>query len=341
MNLKKATGFLLVVLTFFTLNTASVEAALIGTKQEISMGKPVAKQLEDKYGLVEDEALQARINEIGMKMVKICERKDLPYTFKVLNSDDVNAVAVPGGFIYVYKGLTDLMKTDDELAGVIGHELGHIVERHSVHQMEKTLGMTLLLGGLFKDNSVVLQSLALNVIMAGYSRSDEKEADHLGFVHSTKAGYNPYGMLIGLMKLSSLNPDQKNSWFSTHPEGKTRIELAKKDLTAAGIKPTVNQTATEIKVVDGAWQLPAIKADAGGTEAIYRAYLIAGRIYQAGLDLQYNNNKYILDSDGVNLIIYYDNQIVMTVTEDDASAYNMNIYETANMYMDALRNWKK
>ena len=94
-------------------------------------------------------------------------------------------------------------------------------------------------------------------------------------------------------------------------------------------------------MVDGAWQLPAIKADAGGTEAIYRAYLIAGRIYQAGLDLQYNNNKYILDSDGVNLIIYYDNQIIMTVTEDDASAYNMNIYETANMYMDALRNWKK
>lgn len=84
-------------------------------------------------------------------------------------------MAVPGGFIYVYKGLTDLMKTDDELAGVIGHELGHIVERHSVHQMEKTLGMTLLLGGLFKDNSVVLQSLALNVIMAGYSRSDEKK----------------------------------------------------------------------------------------------------------------------------------------------------------------------
>ena len=341
MGLRKITGIFLILITFLVFNTPKAEAALIGTKQEISMGQSVAKQLEDKYGLVDDPELQARVNEIGMRMVKICDRPNLPYTFKVLNCDEVNAVAVPGGFIYVYKGLTDLMKTDDELAGVMGHELGHIVKRHSVHQIEKSLGMTLLLGGIFKDNSVAVQSLALNAIMAGYSRNDEKEADHLGFVHSTKAGYNPYGMLIGLMKLSNLNPDQKNTWFSTHPEGKTRIELAKKDLADAGVRPGVVQNGQDIRVVDGNWQLPSIKAASGGTEAIYRAYLIAGRIYQASLDAQYNNNKYILDSDGVNLIIYYDNQIIMTVTDEDAAAYSMNVYQTADMYINSLKEWKK
>ena len=341
MRLRKITGVFLILMSFLVFNTPKVEAALISTKQEISMGQSVAKQLEDKYGLVDDKALQDRISEIGMRMVKICDRPDLPYTFKVLNSDEVNAVAVPGGFIYVYKGLTDLMKSDDELAGVIGHELGHIVERHSVHQMEKTLGMTLLFGGIFKDNSVALQSLALNAIMAGYSRTDEKEADHLGFVHSTKAGYNPYGMLIGLMKLSNLNPDQKNTWFSTHPEGKTRIELAKKDLADAGIRPGVIQNGDEINVVDKNWKLPTIKTAAGGVEAIYRAYISAGRIYQASLDSQYNSNKYILDSDGVNLIIYYDNQIIMTVSDEDANAYGMDVYQTANMYINSLKMWGK
>ena len=106
----------------------SAEAALISKSQEISMGKDVAAQLEAKYGVVQDEDLQARVNTIGQRLVAVSGRQDLEYSFKVLNSDEVNAMAVPGGFIYVFKGLLDFMPSDDELAGVLGHVVGHIVK---------------------------------------------------------------------------------------------------------------------------------------------------------------------------------------------------------------------
>ena len=95
-----------------------VEAGLISKSQEISMGKDVAAQLEAKYGVVQDDDLQARVNNIGQRIVAVSGRQDLEYSFKVLNSDEVNAMAVPGGFIYVFKGLLDFMPSDDELAGV-------------------------------------------------------------------------------------------------------------------------------------------------------------------------------------------------------------------------------
>ena len=122
----------------------SAEASLISKNQEISMGKDVAAQLEAKYGVVQDDDLQARVDNIGQRLVAVCDRQDLTYSFKVLNSDEVNAMAVPGGFIYVFKGLLDYMPSDDELAGVLGHEVGHIVKRHSVKQVEKQMALTLL-----------------------------------------------------------------------------------------------------------------------------------------------------------------------------------------------------
>src|SRR5574344_1474302 len=120
------------------------EAGMIGKKEEVNMGKEVAVQLENQYGVVQNPELQDRVNRIGQSLVAHCDRKDLEYSFKVLNTDDVNALSVPGGYIYVFKGLVDFMPSDDELAGVLGHEIGHVVKRHTVHQMEKQMALSVL-----------------------------------------------------------------------------------------------------------------------------------------------------------------------------------------------------
>lgn len=108
---------------------------MISEKQEIEMGERAGKALEAQYGLYQDDEVASRIDRIG-KALAAHSTRQIPYTFKVLNTQDVNALACPGGFIYVYKGLVDTMTSDDELAAVLGHEIGHIEKRHTVHQIE-------------------------------------------------------------------------------------------------------------------------------------------------------------------------------------------------------------
>lgn len=155
--------------------------------------------------------------------MSVCDRKNLTYTFKVLNTDEINALAVPGGFIYLYKGLVDYMPSDEELAGVIGHEIGHIVKRHTVRRIEKNLGISLLFNIFFKNRGQVLQNLVFNAIMADYSRDDEREADELGFTYTNRAGYNPYSMLLTLHKLKEKEGRASYGLFSTHPDSDSRI----------------------------------------------------------------------------------------------------------------------
>ncbi|WP_199883886.1 M48 family metallopeptidase [Anaerosinus massiliensis] len=319
-------------------------AGIISTKQEISIGEGVAKQIEQTYKLLDDPELQERVDRIGKRIVSVSDRKDLPYSFKVLDVDEVNAMAAPGGYVYVFKGLIELMPTDDELAGIIGHEVGHVVKRHSMGQLEKSLGMTLLMGAAFGTKGMELQAVALNAITAGYSRKDEREADKLGYELSVKAGYNQYGMLMGLTKLYELNPKQKNDLFSDHPEAAQRIKLAKKYLSEQGVRPTAVETATEngktAKVVDGDWSLPEFRVAIGNTGPLYRAYLVAGRLYNITKKTEYSTSKYILDGDGTNVTIYYDDQIIITITPEDAAACGVTLEDLTREYLDALKKWQ-
>ncbi len=341
--LRRITGLLiawLLVTNVLVMPTAS--AGLISTKEEISIGRDVGKQLEEKFGVVDDPELQARVNRIGMSMVAVSDRRDLPYSFKVLNSKEINAMAAPGGFIYIFKGLIDLMPSDDELAGVIGHELGHVVKRHSVRQMEKSLGIGILFGVAFGDRGAMLQNIAYNAIMAGHSRSDEREADYLGFVHSYKAGYNPYSMLLGLYKLSELDQKYHYDLFSDHPEGKARVALAQKYLKDAKVTPTVTQSedGKSAQVTDGQWKLPPVYASLSGYKPVHRACFVAGTLYRLKALSDYSPDRYILDTDGTNFTVYYNDRQVFTVVPEDAAAQGMSAQELANRYIEALRNWQ-
>jgi len=319
------------------------QASIISTKEEISIGRDVGKQLEKQYGVVDDPALQERVTNIGMKLVAVSERKDLPYSFKVLNSEDINAMAAPGGFVYIFKGLVDLMPSDDELAGVIGHEIGHVVKRHSVKQIEKNLLLNIGFITVFGDRGFILQNLVMYAIMAGYSRSDEREADYLGYLHSSKAGYSPYSMTMGLLKLSSLNQKYQSDLFSDHPEGKERIALVQKYLDKDHVHPKAQLTpdGKAAVVVDGTWQLPAIDTEYNEQQPLYRAYFTAGSLYRVSQLADYDPDRYILDYDGTNIIIKYDDIQISTITPEDAVFHNMDAVDLAGVYVDKLKEWNR
>ncbi len=315
------------------------EASLISTKEEIDIGRNVAKDLEKKYGLVEDEELQARVAQIGASMVAVCDRKDLPYTFKVLKSKEVNALALPGGFIYVFQGLIDYMPSDEELAGVIGHELGHVVKRHTVRQMEKSMTMSILFGLVFGDRGVFLQNLAYNALMAGYSRDDEREADRLGFLHSFRAGYNPYSMLLSMQKLADMPDKPSYGLFSSHPEPETRAALVKKYATQAGVYPQVKIDKETAQIVQDDWSLPAFKANYDNYKPFYRAYFAAGYLYRAAQTPDFSTERFLSVQDGDAVRIYYEDRLITTITEQDANAAQTDAENLAGLYIDSLRKW--
>ncbi|MCX7779931.1 MAG: M48 family metallopeptidase [Negativicutes bacterium] len=342
MMFRRAAKLLFGIIVLYSIYSVPLaEAALIGTKEEISIGRSVAQELEKKYGLVEDQALQDRVARIGASIAAVADRKDLPYSFRVLNAKEVNALAIPGGFIYIFKGLVDYMPSDDELAGVISHEIGHIVKRHSVKQMEKSLAVSLLFGAVFGDRGVLLQNLAYNAIMAGYSRSDEREADQLGFYQSLRAGYNPYSMLLTLKKLDDL--DQKGSYgiFSSHPEPEARANLVREYIRKANVRPQVTVTGTKAEIADGDWKLPAFTVKDDTYKPEYRAYFAAGALHRLSRLADFQPDRLIVFEEEGKATLYYDDIKIMTLHQADAAAAGMSLADLAEQYIRKIREWSE
>lgn len=317
---------LMLVCFFCLLPVASTEAALIGKQQEINMGKEAATQLENQYGLVHDEELQERVNRIGQDLVQYSGRKDLEYTFKVLNSQDVNALACPGGFIYVFKGLVDFMPSDDELAGVLGHEIGHVVKRHTVHQVEQQLALSLLsiVAGVAAGDGgagMILATTTSQALMAGYSRRDEREADEQGMALTEKAGYNPYSVYISMCKLDDLSKERNvpnYGLFSSHPETELRKSRALKALEPLHITPNVlvAKDGSNAAVKDGTWQY-SFQNSVGSDKPEYRARLMAGALYVIKQHKPVDETHFItVDSDNYTDVFYENTRIVRIYPQD-------------------------
>ncbi len=232
-----STVFLSGCSTEYNIVTGKEELFYYSTDKEVQIGKAIAKEVGLKYKYVDDPLVQERLENIGKKIVKVCDRKDIDYTFKVLDDDEINAVSLPGGYVYVNKGLIEKVANDDELAAVVAHEVAHIVARHSIKKLQAMMGYSLLrmatatLPGTQDVGTTA--DVAFLQLMLGYSREDELLADELSTRYIKLAGYNPRGMIYFLLKLQEINrrkPLREKNYFKTHPYVPDRIRTVKEEL---------------------------------------------------------------------------------------------------------------
>ena len=317
------------------------EAGMISLEDEIKMGRETAQSLEAKYGLSQDYYLNERVDRIGQRLAAVCGRNEITYSFKVLNSNEVNALACPGGFIYVFKGLMDYMPSDTELAGVLGHEVGHVAKKHTVHSIEKQLWTSLILLAATRGQGLGLVQAAQQALFAGYSRTDERGADKEGVNNTIKAGFNPYAMLITVQKLDDLSKQgggAKYGLFSSHPEPEERVKRVMKQLKAYDIHPDVTVADdNHATVTEGNWRFD-INQSIGNTKAKYRAYMLAGGLWNVRQRGKVNPNYFVVYDNGGYAHIYYDDIQVLTLYTQDAGAWG-SAGAYASACVDMLRDW--
>ena len=212
---------------------AVLAACGVSTQQEVEMGQQYSQQINAQLPIVSDPELNRYINVIGDSIAKLSDERNLEWRFFIVDSREVNAFAVPGGFIYVNRGLIERAQNMSMLAGVLGHEIGHVIERHSVQQMEKmqqaNIGVTLacILTRVCENQAAgTLINVAGTAVFAKFSRDDEREADRDGITFVTRAGIDPRGipaMFRVLLAERNRNSSAVDSWFSTHPLEEDRI----------------------------------------------------------------------------------------------------------------------
>jgi predicted Zn-dependent protease len=206
------------------------------------MGRESDAQVRAEMGVYNDPELAKYVSDIGLSLAKLSERPNLPWQFTVVDQPAINAFALPGGFIYITRGILPFLQDEAELAGVLGHEIGHVTARHSVRQYTRTVGGVAALGalGVFVPAARPFGQIseqALGLLFLKYGRNDELQADQLGARYEASAGWDPAGvpgMLSTLGLLDEASGDRKGvpNWLSTHPEPLARV---------AEITPTVTE----------------------------------------------------------------------------------------------------
>lgn len=227
---------------------------LASTQQEVDLGAQYAAQIDQQLPFVRDPEIVRYINVLGDSIARVSDDRSLNWTFQVVDQPDVNAFAVPGGHIYVYRGLIEKVSNMSELAGVMGHEIAHVTRRHSVKQMQKgdqaniavTAGCILVPAACQSGVGNAAIQLGGGALFAKFSRNDETEADRYGVTYVTRAGIDPRGMpsmFRTLLSLRSTNPSSVEGWFSSHPIEEDRIRITESEI--AKINPTVLQSLTK------------------------------------------------------------------------------------------------
>jgi predicted Zn-dependent protease len=225
---------LLLLVLFLPLDTHSVP--FISQETEIAMGKGADAQISQQYGIYQNKELQLYVNRIGQNLVSQLSDKVFPrYYFRIVDSSEINAFALPGGYVYVTLGLMAMVNSEAELAGVLGHEIGHIIFHHGAKQMVRSIGSQILaLGGAIASPKNAGQWLTVSTAMfqqinMGYGREAEIESDEQGILNSMEAGYSPFGMsgfLKSLRRKEIMSGQSYHSFQASHPDTRDRIVKA-------------------------------------------------------------------------------------------------------------------
>ena len=208
-------------------------------EKEMALGKQLAQEVERQAKIVDDPLISEYVNRVGQNLARNSDAK-VPFSFRVIEADDLNAFALPGGYIFVNTGLIQMAEEEDEFAGAVAHEVAHVAARHLTRQATKseianllTIPLSVLLGGW--TGYAVRQAAAVAVPMTflSFSRKDETEADYLGVQYMYAAGYDPTGVINIFEKLDALNrrkPGTVSRLFATHPMDTDRIQKTQKEI---------------------------------------------------------------------------------------------------------------
>ena len=223
--------------------TGKREISLISESQEVSMGQEGAKEVTASISPVADNALQQYVSNLGMTMARASERPNLPWSFTVIDDPQVNAFALPGGPIFITRGILTHMNSEAQLVSVLGHEIGHITAKHSVHQMSQAqLAQIGLIAAVIVKPELAgfgdLASQGMGLLFLKFGRDDETQADDLGFRYMTSAGYSPTEMaemFRTLARLSGGGEGRVPEWLSTHPDPGNRVQKTLDRAAAASL----------------------------------------------------------------------------------------------------------
>ena len=209
--------------------TGKGELMFLPEDQDIAIGQKYAPEVERQMGgRIANEALQNYIDSVGQRIARISHRPDFEYHFVALNDKSVNAMALPGGYLFITKGMLKELTTEAQLAGILAHEIVHVVARDTSNAMSNQIGIDILLSAVTSEKTskgiLTAADLTRQILGLKYSREDEKAADVAGMDYMVLAGYSPYGMVETMQMLKGRQEIRPIEFFSTHPSPKNRVE---------------------------------------------------------------------------------------------------------------------
>ncbi len=223
--------------------------------EEQELGANVSERIRTRYGVVQDANVHRYVSLVGTALAQGSTRPNLPWTFIVLDTDGVNAFAAPGGYVHITRGALALVKSEAELAGVLGHEIIHITEKHTVKAIQKNqavqMGAAETLSGSAALMDRVVTAVYDNIVERGFGRAEENESDEAGVTLANKTGYAPNGLVGFLTTLKDRNKDakEKRGLFASHPEMQERFDRITKQIAAKKLAATATLDARYTKHV--------------------------------------------------------------------------------------------
>ena len=348
--------------------TGKKELMIFSDSQEINFGSEADPDIVWQFGgAYDDNQLNAYVNSVGQKVAASSDRTNIPYHFAIVDSSDINAFALPGGYVYITRGLLVKLENEAQLAAVLGHEIGHVNARHSMKSMQQKLGFSMIMSildqaaggsekyqewrGLIKTGS----SVAFSAVSLGYGRDNELQADALGTQFADKAGYDPQGMiqLLEILKsLSEREPSSVEEFFMSHPRTSIRIKEVNTNitkLTPQQPKGVFSESEYKSKVSDLANIQKAYEHyDKGEELRLKGQYSQALSEYNQALKIK----NMVKPHHGIGLVYYAQNNYAQAINEyktairiDSGYIPPFNdlglVYMKQNQYNDAESAFKK